>query len=113
MQRQLAEQTQTVESANPDDLSFLAGKLFDDRGNRMGASFAAKGWRRWRYYVSRATLTGRDQEAGSTARVSAPQLEAFVVEAVKRHLASRVHRGRFGWKAELVFEWRRVSPERR
>ena len=83
VQRRLAEQTQPRRDAAKDELSFLAGKLFDDRGNRMSASFAAKGSRRWRYYVSRAALTGRGQEAGSIARVSAPQLEAFVVDAVK------------------------------
>ena len=35
--------------------ALLAGKLFDDRGNRMSPSHAAKGGRRWRYYVSQAS----------------------------------------------------------
>jgi hypothetical protein len=49
----------------------LAGKLFDDRGNRMSPSYATKGGRRWRYYVSQAVLQGRKHEAGSVVRMSA------------------------------------------
>ncbi|MDI9849674.1 recombinase family protein [Rhodoblastus sp. 17X3] len=88
-QTRLAFQTQLRREAAKDELSFLAGKLFDDRGNRMGASFAAKGSRRWRYYVSRAALTGRTQDAGSIVRVSAPQIEAFVTGAVKKHMSGQ------------------------
>jgi site-specific DNA recombinase len=68
--------------------SFLAGKLYDDRSNRMGPSHAAKGGRRWRYYVSRAILTGRNSDAGSVTRVSAARIEKQVLDAVKRALAS-------------------------
>ena len=68
--------------------SFLAGKLYDDRGNRMGPSHAAKGGRRWRYYVSRALLKGRNSEAGSVTRVSAAQIEKEVFDAIKSVVAS-------------------------
>jgi site-specific DNA recombinase len=81
-QRQLAEQTQKMKPPTQDVHSFLAGKLFDDRGNRMGPSHAAKGSRRWRYYVSRALLKGRKQDAGSVARIPAAQIEKQVEEAV-------------------------------
>jgi hypothetical protein len=66
----------------PDDHSFLAGKLFDDRGNRMGASHASKAGRCWRYYVSRAALSGRKQEAGSITRIPAAEIEDRVSRAV-------------------------------
>jgi DNA invertase Pin-like site-specific DNA recombinase len=46
----------------------LAGKLFDDRGNRMSPSSAKKGSKRWRYYVSqavcRATRARPDRSSG-------------------------------------------------
>jgi site-specific DNA recombinase len=84
VQEKLHSQTQLRRQATKDELSFLAGKLFDDRGHRMGATFAAKGSRRWRYYVSRAALTGRNNEAGAVAWVSAPTIEALVIDAVKR-----------------------------
>jgi site-specific DNA recombinase len=81
-QRLLAEQTQKMKAPTRDEHSFLAGKLFDDRGNRMGPSHAAKGSRRWRYYVSRALLKGRKQDAGSVARIPAAQIEKQVQDAV-------------------------------
>ena len=86
VQEQLKSQTQTRRISRPDDHSFLAGKLYDDRGNRMGASHASKGGRRWRYYVSRAALTGRTQEAGSVVRIPASEIENRITRAVGTHL---------------------------
>ena len=50
--------------------ALLVGKLFDDRGNRMSSTWARKGSKRWRYYVSQAALQGEKDRAGSVARVS-------------------------------------------
>ena len=63
--------------------ALLAGKLFDDRGNRMSPSHATKRGCRYRYYVSQAILQGRKADAGSVARVPAKELERRVVEAVR------------------------------
>jgi site-specific DNA recombinase len=89
VQLQLVEQTQPSADPRRNAESFLASKLYDDRGNRMGPSHAAKGGRRWRYYVSRAILTGRASDAGSVTRVSAAQIEKQVSDAIKSALASR------------------------
>ena len=62
--------------------ALLAGKLFDDRGNRMSPTWARKGSKRWRYYVSQAALQGDKSKAGSIVRVPAAEVEAFVTEAV-------------------------------
>jgi site-specific DNA recombinase len=91
VQQRLASQTQTRRMPQPDDHSFLVGKLYDDRGNRMGASHASKGGRRWRYYASRAALTGRRQDAGSVVRIPAPEIENRVADAVGVHLAARAN----------------------
>jgi site-specific DNA recombinase len=91
VQQRLASQTQTRRASQRDDHSFLVGKLYDDRGNRMGASHASKGGRRWRYYVSRAALSGRWKEAGSVVRIPAPEIENRVANAVGAHLAARVN----------------------
>ena len=48
VQQKLESQTHARRICRPDDHSFLAGKLYDDRGNRMSASHASKGGRRWR-----------------------------------------------------------------
>ena len=57
----------------------------------MGASHASKGGRRWRYYVSRAALSGRKQEAGSVVRIPAPEIENLIANAVGAHLAARAN----------------------
>jgi site-specific DNA recombinase len=64
--------------------ALLAGKLFDDRGNRMSPSWARKGSKRWRYYVSQAALQGDNSKAGSIVRVPAANVEAIVVEAIRK-----------------------------
>jgi site-specific DNA recombinase len=91
VQQRLERQTQKRRTAQPDDHSFLAGKLFDDHGNRMGASHASKGGRRWRYYVSRAALSARRQEAGSIVRIPAAEIEDRVARAVGTYLAGQAN----------------------
>jgi site-specific DNA recombinase len=65
--------------------ALLAGKLFDDSGNRMSPSWASKGSKRWRYYVSQAALRGDKSKTGSIVRVPAAVLEALVGGAVGKH----------------------------
>jgi site-specific DNA recombinase len=119
VQQRLARQTQTRRAARSDDHSFLAGKLFDDHGNRMGASHASKGGRRWRYYVSRAALTGRMQDAGSIVRIPASEIEDRIVRAVGRYLAGQaseiadhqINRGNLGGNvASALCEQTRRPP---
>jgi site-specific DNA recombinase len=83
-QAKLAEQTPSRNGYHNDDSFLLAGKLFDDRGNRMGTAYAAKGSRRWRYYVSRAVLRGQGHDAGSIRRAAAPEIERAVLQALRR-----------------------------
>ena len=59
------------------------GRIFDDRGNRMTPSTANKGGIRYRYYVSSVMAQGRQNEAGSVRRVSAPEIESFIVQALR------------------------------
>jgi hypothetical protein len=54
--------------------AFLAGRLYDDRGNRMTPTHANKKGVRYRYYVSQALLQNRKAEAGRIARVPAPEV---------------------------------------
>jgi site-specific DNA recombinase len=74
-----------------DDHSFLVGKFYDDRGNRMGASRASRGGRRCRYYASRAALSGHWKEAGSVARIPAPEIENLIANPVGAHLSARAN----------------------
>ena len=65
--------------------ALLQGKLFDDKGNRMGPSFSSKNGVRYRFYVSTA-LRGRKHKAGSVTRISAPEIESLVEAAVRDQL---------------------------
>ena len=63
--------------------ALLIGRIFDDRGNRMTPSTAKKGSIRYRYYVSSVLAQGRKSEAGAIARLSAPEIEAAVLDALR------------------------------
>lgn len=63
--------------------ALLQGKLFDDRGNRMGPTHSRKNGVRYRFYASTA-LRGRKHKAGSVTRISAPEIEGIVENALRR-----------------------------
>lgn len=63
--------------------SLLAGLLYDDNGNAMSPTHASKNGKRYRYYISQATLKFREQEAGSVNRVPAQTIEEMVTEQIK------------------------------
>jgi site-specific DNA recombinase len=64
--------------------ALLAGKLYDDGGNRMSPTWARKGSKRWRYYVSQAALQGERSKAGSILRVPAADVETLVAQALDK-----------------------------
>jgi DNA invertase Pin-like site-specific DNA recombinase len=63
----------------------LTGKLFDDRGNRMGPSFSRKNGVRYRFYIS-TVLRGRKHLAGSVKRVPATEIEPLIEQAIREQL---------------------------
>jgi site-specific DNA recombinase len=63
--------------------ALLVGKMFDDRNNPMTPTHANKKGVRYRYYVSHALLQGRKGQAGSTPRVSGPDVEQLVIGALR------------------------------
>ena len=84
MNRQAIRTDQRVKSP-----ALLKGLIYDGAGNRMSPSHAVKkGGQRYLYYVSQAILQGRTQEAGSVARLPAPDLERLVTEAIFDGLAA-------------------------
>jgi len=62
------------------------GRIFDDRGNRMTPSHARKNGKRYRYYLSSPLIQGQAERAGSVRRVSAPEIETLVIDAVRKRL---------------------------
>jgi site-specific DNA recombinase len=68
--------------------AILAGRIFDDRGNRMTPTHTNKHGARYRYYVSHALLQKRPDEAGSVPRVPAPEIESVVLNALRAHFGA-------------------------
>jgi hypothetical protein len=66
--------------------ALLTGLIFDDRGNRMSPSFSVKRGVRYPFYVSSALLRGRRSEAGSVTRISASEIEAAILIAVRQRM---------------------------
>jgi site-specific DNA recombinase len=64
-------------------VSPLAGKLFDEEGEPLYAQGAAKGGRRYRYYVSRKLVRGSAAENEGGWRLAAPELERSVAVALR------------------------------
>jgi site-specific DNA recombinase len=119
--------------------ALLAGKLYDDGGNRMSPTWARKGFKHWRYYVSQAALQGDLSKAASILRVPAADVETLVAEALGklssdcaasqtdiRNLIDRVVIGRATIRIQLsdlaegtesarilTLPWTRPSPHRK
>ena len=66
--------------------SILAGRIFDDRGNRMTPTHSNKNGARYRYYVSHALLQRRNDKATGLRRVSAHEIERAVTTALRGHV---------------------------
>ena len=68
--------------------SLLQGRIVDDRHNRMTPTMANKGGVRYRYYVSAVLTQGQPELAGSVKRVPAAEIEALVLQALRKHMGS-------------------------
>jgi DNA invertase Pin-like site-specific DNA recombinase len=86
VQAKLNEQVNNYKAARTKSEALLAGRIFDDRGNRMSPSHARKGGVKYRYYLSSALLQGQPGHAGSICRVPAAEIETLVTTSVREHL---------------------------
>jgi len=86
VQAKLTEQVNNHTTARMQSEALLTGRLFDDRGNRMGPTHARKGSIKYRYYLSTALVDGRPDEAGNVNRVPAAEIETVVARSVREHL---------------------------
>jgi hypothetical protein len=65
----------------------LTGKLFDESGEPLYVQGAAKGKRRYRYYVSKSLVRGDSDTPERGWRISAPEIEQTVTAAAVAMLA--------------------------
>jgi site-specific DNA recombinase len=87
VQNRLAEQAVERRALQSQRSAILVGLIFDDCGNIMSPSHSNKKGVRYRYYVSQAILQLRKAEAGTVARVTAPDVEALVLGAVRKKMS--------------------------
>jgi site-specific DNA recombinase len=83
VQQRLNHNTVARRTAMSSSSALLTGRLFDERGNRMTPSHSAKRGVRHRYYVCQAVLQRRKGEAGAVTRISAPEIESLVLNALR------------------------------
>ncbi len=88
VQAMLAERSVARKLKRGNSPHLLTGLIFDDRGNPMSPTHANKKGVRYRYYTSHALLQRRKEHAGSVPRVSAPEVEALVCEALREKAAT-------------------------
>jgi site-specific DNA recombinase len=67
----------------------LAGKLFDELRDPLYVQGAAKGGRRYRYYVSRRLVRGASEGTENGWRISAPEIERAICTAAQAMLGDR------------------------
>jgi len=66
----------------------LAGKLFDETGDRLTPSHSSKNGKRLRYYISHRLVTGRSKAHPDAWRLPAPQLEQSIARVIHNHLSA-------------------------
>ncbi len=85
--------SQTIRSGSTStkcEASPLAGKLFDEHGQRLTPSHAMKNGRRYRYYVSTNLANGRTAAKDTDGwRVPAREIESSVISSVRKILEDR------------------------
>jgi len=66
--------------------SLLAGKIYDDKNNRMSPSHSNTRKRKYRYYVSLAITKLKKGQEGSISKIPAGEIEKFIIEEIKNYL---------------------------
>lgn len=68
----------------------LAGLLYDSSGNRMTPTHAIKAGKQYHYYVSAPLVRGRRAGAPRGQRISADQIDAIVLDRLRRLFESEI-----------------------
>ena len=66
--------------------SYLAGKLFDETGDRLTPSHSRKNGKRLRYYISHRLVKDRSRKHPDAWRLPAEQLEGLIADLIRMHL---------------------------
>jgi len=83
VQARLDEQRNNQAIKRTQSEALLVGRIFDDRGNRMGPTHARKRGIKYRYYLSSALANGMADQAGRVRRVPAGEIENLVTKRIR------------------------------
>lgn len=72
--------------SNASVISPLAGKLFDETGDRLTPSHTQKNGKRLRYYISRRLVTDRRRNHADAWRLPAREIETGIAAVLRRYL---------------------------
>ncbi len=86
VQAKLTEQVNNHKATREKSTALLAGRIFDDRGNRMTPSHVRNRGIKYRYYLSAALLQGQPERAGRVSRIPAAEIEGVLLRSVRVHL---------------------------
>jgi site-specific DNA recombinase len=86
VQVKLTQQVNNHKTSRTRSEALMAGRIFDDRGNRMTPSHVRKRGIKYRYYLSSTLLQGQVRRPGSISRVPASDIEALITRSVREHL---------------------------
>ena len=92
VQAKLTEQVNNHKTVRMKSEALLAGRIFDDRGNRMTPSHVRKRGIKYRYYLSVALLQGQPERAGRLSRIPAAEIEGVVTRSVRGYLDQSAER---------------------
>ena len=67
--------------------SLLAGKIYDDKNNRMTPSYSKTRNKKYRYYVSQPVLKFDKTKAGSVSKLPAEETEKFVTDEIRSYFS--------------------------
>jgi hypothetical protein len=67
--------------------SLLAGKLFDETGDRLTPSHSRKNGKRLRYYISHRLVKDRSRKHPDAWRLPAEELERLVADLIRKNLS--------------------------
>ncbi len=67
--------------------SLLAGKLFDETGDRLTPSHSSKNGKRLRYYISHRLVKDRSRKHPDAWRLPAGELETLIADVIRKNLS--------------------------
>ncbi len=86
VQKQLNDQTTNQNRIRRASGALLAGRIYDDHGNKMSPTYSRRRHIKHRYYLSLALVQGRREQAGTINRIPADEVETIIIQAVRKHL---------------------------